>query len=158
NLMLSNVTPEREEFLMEFRSKYSGERLLAELRKRLAMPEQSETATMVRSDNPTNRIEQNPIQSTDQAYNRGNWNDGQLGAATQPAQQVGGERYSRGRASDTAKYTPKMGKEVDPGVNLDALTTAKPTACDVGDVLLSPMKPLWFPSPEQPDYLLYVRL
>ena len=160
HLTLPNVTPEREELLMDFSKKYSSDLLLAEVRARIQLPMNGEPNLEMRNElgqgnNSVNPAANGaPVQQKGDNFNRGG--DQQLAGQ---AQYTGDpDKQFRKDLTNSGRTAPRVGKEVDPGLNLDSITSPKSTTWDVADVNLSAMTPLWFPSAEQPDYLLYVRL
>jgi signal transduction histidine kinase len=160
-LTLANVTPEREELLTLFRSKYPSDRLVAEIRRQVGALAASEPAV---DDNrlPIPPSQPNPTNPTKDGQSEWNKNAQAPNAPAQnmqqAAQQYAGnsEFPARREVSNATRYTPKGGRGVDPDVSLDAMTA--PKSAVIGDVHLTPMTPVWFPSADQPDYLLYARL
>ncbi len=154
HLTLVNVTPEREQFLASLRQKNSGELLLKELRERAALT-QSEAVVDMKND--VGNQSQSPLPQTEQQMIRG---DQQYlnNAQPQRGQAPDPEKRIRNEAANSNRYAPKSGREVDPAWDPDSITAPNSMSCKVGDVLLSAMTPIWFPSAEQPDYLLYARL
>jgi signal transduction histidine kinase len=155
SLTLMNVTPEREELLIKLRHEYSGERLLAEVQRHtrasevLKEPAVDEKATNYLAANTAGRDGQIDVPK---------WNELNQGPQQQTAQGYADpDKSQRREIGNAARYTtPRGGRAVDPGMNLDSITAPKPS--DVRDVQLTSMTAMWFPSPDQPDYLLYARL
>jgi len=158
-LSLANVTPEREELLTQFRTKYSSELLLTEVRRR-AGPADTPGEPAFNDSNlpnppaPGNQSKDNP---GDWARNGNALQNQAPQGAQQPAQQYAGDpdKMARRDVSNVGKFTPRGGRSVDPDVNLDSITTKAPS---IGEVHLTSMTAMWFPSAERPDYLVYARL
>jgi signal transduction histidine kinase len=158
-LTLANVTPQREELLTQFRTKYSSDRLVTEIRRQVGGLAFSEPAV----DDSRPPVPPNQPAPTKDGPSEWNKNAQAPNAPSQvplqQAQQYTGnssELQARRELSNPTRYTPKGGRGVDPDVGLDAITA--PKSAVIGDVRLTPMTPVWFPSADQPDYLLYARL
>ena len=159
HLTLVNVTPERQELLMDFSRKYPAEMLLAEARKCAPSAVAGESAVDMKNElalgNSTN-ASGGRQSSRDNGYNQNV--DAQQQLSQVPNYSPDPDKLARNAITNTQRSAPRGGKGIDAELNLDSITSSKASTCEVADVQLSAMKPVWFPSPEKPDYLLCIRL
>jgi len=155
HLGLANVTVERENRLAQLRRQTLGNLILTEARKQ-AKSTQSESVANFKNDNsPIPPGNAGTEQQQANGEPQGNLN-GPYGRGI--SQQQDGERRIRNEATNSQRYATKSAKEADPSQASDSITMPMNMTCDVGDVLVSSMTAMWFPSAEKPDYLMYVRL
>src|SRR5262245_13139633 len=160
-LELKNVTQDRAGLLGELAKKYPYEVLLAEVKRRGLRTLMVDPLPDVRTDNPVDN---------NTAWNQPN--APQQFDSQQPWAQNIGPRQQQVVAPDTeqqkrnAAYQRTRGG-MNPGgggrdggsfVDLDTATTMKQIGCEIYRVRISLFTPVWMPSAEHPEHLLFLRL
>src|SRR5260370_425355 len=141
-LSLQNVTVERTELLAEMAKRYPHAALLAAVHKRGVPPPTS--------DPVRDLVVQNAAPGAGNSANPPPWSqqlDKQNPGYTDPDQMRRNDAYQRTRG----------GKEQDRVVELESSSDSRVISY-IQTVQLSPMMPLWLPSAEQPENLVFVRV
>ena len=146
-LTLQNVTAERAELLDQMAKRYPLEMLLREAKKRAVPAPPSEPQpelTVQNSDQPN-------AQAGGNMFNQPPWSQQQLdkqnpGNPPDVDQMKRNESYQRSRG----------GRDQDRFVELEPQTASKVISY-IQTVQLNPMTPLWLPSADKPEHLVFVR-
>ncbi|HEV3145365.1 MAG TPA: HAMP domain-containing sensor histidine kinase [Gemmataceae bacterium] len=169
-LLLSNVTPERASLLKEMLEHFSPN-LLAQVQSRSILPPETDLVVEMTNNasNPTPNftINQPPFNS----QQPGNPNSMRQAQTRNGSYNDGNNAYNRGQNdnSEAAKraqiIVPNSPQQqlpvqntVDPDFDLDAITATNGLSPQVQTVRVGSMVPVWMPSPEKAERLLYARL
>src|SRR5262249_15973834 len=157
-MTLQNVTPERKALLDELAQRYPHATLLAELKKRGELPTFSDTVPDVRTDNNANPTPWAGNAPNPQAPNAPAQPQHQIDFRGQAGQNMNDDKGRQTDAYQRSKIANRGGKGAESYVDLDPITSAKSFTCEIHEIKLSPMVPVWMPNVEAPDHLLFVRL
>jgi signal transduction histidine kinase len=175
SLPLSNVTSERADLFKDM-LEHSPPDLLAQVQSRSILPAENDVGMEMTKDNPGNSVPNfNATQQGAWAQQVQQAANPQGNSGRQSGQRFNGNNYDtnntyvRGQNDNSdlanrAKVTNAQPQQqpvqtiVDPDINLDSITATNSLSPKVQTVRVGSMVPIWMPSPEKPERLLYVRL
>jgi signal transduction histidine kinase len=174
-LPLSNVTPERAGLLKDMLEHFPPD-LLAQVQSRSNLPAEIDAGMELTKDNPGNSVPNfNAAQQGAWAQQVQQAANPQGNTGRQMGQRFNGNNYdtnntyvrgqndnsdlaSRAKATNVQPQQLPAQTVVDPDINLDSITATNSLSPKVQTVRVGSMVPIWMPSPEKPERLLYVRL
>jgi signal transduction histidine kinase len=154
-LTLPNVTPERAELLQQISTRYPHGTLLAELKKRGELPTIADPSPDVWTNNPVNPGQ--PTSNSAQNAQPANQPVAQAPEIRGQQQMMNADQARQTDVYQRSKIANRGGKGAESYIDLDSITSSKNMSCEIHEVKLSPMIPIWMPSAENPELLFFVR-